>query len=372
MLLKSFLTSWINKPPVNAKNYGSNLSSLQILRGIAAISVVYLHIGALPSFGSFGVDIFFVISGFVMAMIVVNGQTAKTFVFSRITRIVPLYWLITTGLLALVAIKPELFKDTTANLREYFESILFIPYNNGHRGLLPLLAVGWTLNYEMFFYFSIWISMLVSRRFFIPTTSFIIFVFYLLADKQYGGAVFSSFFGNTIIFEFLFGIIVFQLHTKWQLSNTTSLTLIVISVLSYVFMAVAESNNVTINRLLINGIPSAILVFSMLKLEEQLNRLNFDKKLWAYSILVRTGDASYAIYLIHLFIVVGFVKIAYQKLHLINPYSPLGVAIILFSSLLAGQLLYVFVDKPLIKYFKYKFRLSSLISAKSCVPIKME
>ena len=105
-----------------------NLKSLQILRAIAALSVVYYHINAAPHFGKFGVDIFFIISGFVMSMIIENGQKPYTFVVNRITRIVPLYWVLTLCLFILSAIKPDLLDTTTANILNFLKSIFFIPY----------------------------------------------------------------------------------------------------------------------------------------------------------------------------------------------------------------------------------------------------
>ena len=77
-----------------------NLRTLQILRAMAATSVVYSHIGVNPDFGQFGVDIFFVISGFVMTLIVENGQKPATFLLKRVLRILPLYWILTTCLLS--------------------------------------------------------------------------------------------------------------------------------------------------------------------------------------------------------------------------------------------------------------------------------
>jgi exopolysaccharide production protein ExoZ len=165
--------------------------SLQILRAVAATSVVYFHIGRSPLapipspiavFGSFGVDIFFVISGFVMAMVVANGHSARSFAIGRLTRIVPLYWILTTCLLLLAAVKPDLLIATTANLPNYLKSLFFIPYFKENGSLTPMLAVGWTLNYEMFFYLCIWISLVLVKRFYIQSTIIFVAVCYCFAS----------------------------------------------------------------------------------------------------------------------------------------------------------------------------------------------
>lgn len=82
----------------NNAQFNSNLRTLQILRALAAICVIYFHIGAIHRFGSFGVDIFFVVSGFVIALVISHGQSPAVFAINRIIRIFPLYSILTTCL----------------------------------------------------------------------------------------------------------------------------------------------------------------------------------------------------------------------------------------------------------------------------------
>ncbi len=96
--------------------YSSKIQSLQILRALAATSVVYLHIGSKPWFGGFGVDIFFVLSGFVMCHITDAGESGKEFFLRRIARVVPLYWVLTVFAFLLAWFMPALFNSTTADI----------------------------------------------------------------------------------------------------------------------------------------------------------------------------------------------------------------------------------------------------------------
>lgn len=130
----------------------SKIQSLQILRALAATSVVYLHIGCEPWFGGFGVDIFFVLSGFVMCYITDSGESGKEFFLRRIARIVPLYWALTLITFVIAWLKPTLFNSTTADLGNLFKSLLFIPYVKENGSISPIIPVGWTLNYEVYFY----------------------------------------------------------------------------------------------------------------------------------------------------------------------------------------------------------------------------
>ena len=100
-----------------------------------------------------GVDIFFVISGFIM--LVTSRQTSPAeFMVRRLIRIVPLYWALTLLVSALLILKPELFRTTVVTAPFLIKSLLFIPYANpGHGGeVMPILTPGWSLNFEMFFY----------------------------------------------------------------------------------------------------------------------------------------------------------------------------------------------------------------------------
>lgn len=326
-----------------------NLQSLQVLRAVAATSVVYFHIGAVPEFGSFGVDVFFVISGFVMAMIITGGQSPYTFAISRLARIVPLYWILTTGLLLLAAVKPELLNSTTADLGNYLKSLFFIPYFKENGLLRPMLHVGWTLNYEMFFYACIFVAIVAARRFYLPLTLLLLVLAYgVLGHGR--NEVAAGFFGSTLLFEFGFGLCAFELYRRRWPEVAGTPALIVVALLSYVLMAAAQVAEVDGPRWLVFGIPSVLLVLALTGLERSL----FSRRSPAFNALAAMGDASYATYLSHFYVVEAFRKIAAQKLHLLDPYTPSGVLVIVLCSLLVGQLLYVLVDQPLSRYCRKK------------------
>lgn len=141
------------------------LYALQGLRALAAGIVIFVH--ALSTYqekihdfslplnlngvGEFGVKLFFCISGFIIfnsARNLVPGlQSAAIFFRRRIIRIVPIYWLATTVYALKLSIQGE-----APTVSDYVSSLLFIPYANEHGLMRPVLGVGWSLNYEMFFY----------------------------------------------------------------------------------------------------------------------------------------------------------------------------------------------------------------------------
>ncbi len=147
------------------------LSTLQLGRAFAATSVVVGHTlheaakwddlspalrwgGGFVPFGQ-GVDVFFVISGFIMYH-VSRGHLDRPgywreFARNRVVRIVPTYWFYTFAMIALLAILPSAFDTATLDPGQILRSFLFLPGLDELRGN-PVLQLGWTLNYEMFFY----------------------------------------------------------------------------------------------------------------------------------------------------------------------------------------------------------------------------
>jgi len=125
---------------------------LQYLRAYAALLVVFFHaaVNAQSGFivGEAGVDIFFVLSGFLMWRITNEQTAALAFLRNRIRRIVPVYWI--ASLLVFVLAELGLTSRIVADLGHLLASLFFIPYK-GPGGVYPILIVGWTLNYEMFF-----------------------------------------------------------------------------------------------------------------------------------------------------------------------------------------------------------------------------
>ncbi len=155
--------------------------SLQYLRGVAAMMIVFCHafdqlpwLKALaPNVGLSGVDLFFVISGFIMVFVTTNAaSSAWEFFRMRIIRIVPLYWLFNFATAALILTLPQLFQTSVFTLPHFILSLFFIPHLSPAvpPSISPFILLGWTLNYEMFFYaiFALAMAMSVARR--VPLT----------------------------------------------------------------------------------------------------------------------------------------------------------------------------------------------------------
>ena len=156
------------------------LFNIQYLRGVAALMVVLFHVldssgrlgeaVVLPAFpaGEAGVDLFFVISGFIIWHTSRDpGLTPGRFMTKRIKRVVPLYWFFTLAMAAIVIVAPSLLRTTVFEPMHVIASLAFVPYLHPTlHAYNPLVFVGWTLNYEMAFYvaFALLVPLTPGRR----------------------------------------------------------------------------------------------------------------------------------------------------------------------------------------------------------------
>ena len=159
--------------------------NLQELRGMAALLIVMSHIPFFekmigPSFGGYGVAIFFLLSGFLVAYSTQNGN--KLFLTKRFIRIIPVYYLMTALTYILVMIKPSLFNTTTENPIYLVKSLLFIPYVNPNGIVRPILDVAWALLPEVWLYLLYWIVMKVSHKYRNEIVAIILFLIFLLGE----------------------------------------------------------------------------------------------------------------------------------------------------------------------------------------------
>lgn len=145
--------------------------------------------------------------------------------------------------------------------------------------------------------------------------------------------------------EFIFGIVIYQVNKKYvkKIQSLGCLINLAIVIICYIFMALMDVFRIEGVRALALGVPSAIMLLSFLSLESILLKWPTAIAKW----LVEIGDASYATYLSHLYVVEGLRKIVFAR---INPdwmYTPIGVALSLSAALVVGQIIYYMLDRPL-------------------------
>lgn len=281
------------------------LLSIQALRAAAALGVMALHVEnevmlhvirapvASMTFlaGAAGVDLFFVISGFVMvyASETLFGRREAPILFflRRLARIAPLYWTLTTALILYILAAHGGRLMEIYSPASLVASFLFYPYPRLDGLAFPVHLLGWTLNYEMFFYVVFAIAIVLPRLQAVIAVS----VFFITIAAA--GAVFAlplplSFWADPIILEFCFGMLIaLSYRNGLRLSPAISWALGLAACVA--FMRYPTSGS----RVLFWGLPSAALVAA----------LALSSHTWHPGPVGRffglLGDASYSLYLVH-------------------------------------------------------------------------
>lgn len=359
------------------------LDSIRALRGVAVLMVLMAHLFSIegkyagdPILGDWllagfaGVDLFFVISGFIMVYVtqgVGSGLSRGTkmslpqggahrlgvsarFLFARIVRIYPLYWVVTLALLLVWIKYPAIVFASSGQDFDLIRSFLLLPDEQ-----LPLLAVGWTLVHEMYFYLLFALALLLPRKFllwFLLSAALLGAVGYWQSEPQLSALqkiVFSP-----LTFEFLGGALVAAAMMRWQFKIWP----VLLAVASFGFiLAMVYANHVGsavldshLQRTLVFA-PTASLLVLALVVMEQCGK-TFPK------ILIWVGDQSYSLYLTHV-LSLSLVGKIWAMIAVPGIWDNLiAIPILLVSSLLIGQATYVLLERPLLRQTnKYRKKL---------------
>ncbi|MES1156709.1 MAG: acyltransferase [Alphaproteobacteria bacterium] len=343
-----------------------HLLSIQALRAVAALLVLVFHVVQTwrDDFGLFahnifpvganGVDIFFVISGFIMCYTTASPDERSPFKFAckRVARIVPLYFALTLVVFALAGAKTASHTDT--GIEGLVKSLLFIPYQRADGNVYPVLFLGWTLNYEMFFYLIFTLALFVPR---FAQRIVVAVMIALVASRLFipPQGIAGHFYTNNIILDFVWGCLLFGLWRKWPDVFARIWPLAVVGAILLGVQAYAEQ---MWPRSLAAGLPAALIVAVALGLRLPANA--------ARTAMVRLGDASYSIYLVHPFVV----KLSAGVLIRFFGANPLTASVHLVIALVAtcaiSLVLFAWFERPVNDWLR-----GVLLGARSIAPKKI-
>jgi exopolysaccharide production protein ExoZ len=313
-------------------------TNLEIVRIIAASLVIFLHLqlkfavelglmpwlnDALRSLGSIGVDLFFVVSGFVIALNVDRGDSAPRFAWARVRRILPSYWLL-TALAALVVIAfPSQFAQSF-DLGRFVSSLFFVNEQFGFSA--PTISLGWTLNLEMRFYLIVAISVLLIPRalprFLVLVLAFAGLVAFVVAGHQ-----------DPIMFEFGFGFAAFGLTRLVAEHRQVGLGIFSLGIVGVFAWLIGLTDG--LDRWISFGVPSFLIVLGSLLLPQAKN-----------PVFKRLGFASYSTYLTQWFSIPVAVLII-STLGIGEAFAPVIFVVSLFGCVAVGVLYSVVIDEKL-------------------------
>jgi exopolysaccharide production protein ExoZ len=310
--------------------------SIQYLRALASILGVCAH--TLGYWGNQGVDIFFVISGYIMMYLIANThRTAGIFFLARYLRIAPLYYLLTgVAIIAGCAFEPT--------IRHIIQSVLFIKY----QWSAPVLTVGWTLDYEFVFYSLCALALLISKNvkrvailvsaaIFIGT---ILLDFVLFPEKKYGHFM-EFWYGMVIYFGIQQMVSIGEGQSPFLKHLTKPKVLCCLTIIAFLISSLSvflvDQNGKAYLRFLTFGLPAALLVFCSILYEKVLG-------IKEIKFLTLLGAASYSLYLSH-----EITLSLYYRLVGLASVSNLAIDLVgILIAILVGLGLYRFIEVPMI------------------------
>ncbi|HEX4182656.1 MAG TPA: acyltransferase [Caulobacteraceae bacterium] len=317
------------------------LLSIQYLRAFAALAVVVFHACQWSDvdfdIGAGGVDVFFIISGFLMWRITQDpAVTPMSFLRRRIVRVVPLYWIATLALALLAIAAPQMIRQLRPTAPHLVLSLLFIPHLDPDGIPFPFLPPGWTLNYEAILYLIFTASLAAPRA---RRLALVVGVLGLITVA--GLIVRSLFplFANPMMLEFAAGVLLarFAEDGRWP-SRGMGWSLIGLGLVTFAMLRVLGIHS-DIGRWILWGGPAVVIVAGALAVEAA-------GGLPRSAILKRLGDASYSIYLCHWPIIAIAAKLAGER------QLWLFVPVVTLAALAAGLAVHVGVEAPLIRLLR--------------------
>lgn len=326
------------------------LSNIQMLRALAAIAVVLHHayphyeamggkllgIQIVSQWGFLGVDIFFVISGFIMAFTTFNKErtlkNAKTFFKHRLYRIYLGYWPFFFAMLSILLVIQSA-RLTNIDMVGSF----FLMNANMFQLVLP---ISWSLSYELYFYFLFLFTFFFSIKQLYILIPVVVGVILSLVLYSFFTTEFSkSFFYSHFLLEFFFGVLLYMYKNHLMKSWLLPVSLL-IAVIAYGYGVTYETKN-GLYRVLTFGTGALFIVLSALILEQK----NIYR---AGKLFEALGDASYTLYLGHLIILELFYLVGLRQLfNSDGSLLPLlGLLLIIVISIVFSLVYYKRIEKP--------------------------
>ncbi len=295
-----------------------------------------------------GVDIFFVVSGFIMVH--ASGElfgrpgASKLFLERRIARIVPLYWAATTLFLLVGLIVPAVLNSGAPNLAQIAGSYLFWPVVSTQGLVQPVYSLGWTLNYEMLFYVLFAGALVLPRGFVVPAVALALLG--LVGSAALAGPLPLpfGFWGQPIVLEFAAGMALALLRRRGlNLASQLRWGVAAAGIAILLFGRELPFPAGPWRDVALHGSAASLLVLAAVSGREQA------APSVALRALARMGDASYALYLVHPFVIRGL-REAFMRLGLHAPM--LFIAAALVGAVIAALAVHRMFEVPATRWLR--------------------
>lgn len=357
---------------LNMNNSKNEIPSIAFLRGVACLFVALYHLkSSAPSdsifynlfkFGAFGVDLFFMISGFVIVVATMNDKKSDSFFIKRVFRIYP-------PLIAAVLLQVFISKSGVS-FNELMSAI--VPLHNDYTAKAPdfgfsFLIVAWSITFELAFYALFMVSMIISHRYRALICSTLILAIVIGTQLYYNGSFsltqagaspeinnsnlsFIRVFGCSIMIEFIFGIAIAYIYMNIKVDSSSLVArriYIILSVLALMYLIPCYLGGYNRGSGLAGYGTWALLILFIALGAEKLNMFRWNKS------MLFVGAISYSLYLFHIPVHELIKQIIPDKLSQIKNIELRAVSVMMLelsASMLVAYLSFLFIEKPCIKF----------------------
>jgi exopolysaccharide production protein ExoZ len=352
------------------------LNSIQFLRAVAALLVVFdnsllvqmnygisqqqnfLH---LNKFGCIGVDLAFIICGFIITLVASKYTGASQgihFLAKRFLRINPVYYMLSLVLLLIILFNPGYnpFPGGKPTINSIVDSLFILPTGSNLSTYTPLLKCGWALSFIWLFYLLFFLLIVCKVRhkaFSLLGTIALLVVCGIIFQPH---DLRFQFITNPILLEFLLGCIISYIYLRVkQIPADIGFICLLIGVASYIYLVIKGfgivgyfegtlNGYLSLNRFLFWGIPSSLIVAGCVILEKN----GLLVRLWNNPFLLLCGNASFSIYLGNT-IVLSLLMLLYKKTGYFLP-ADLMIWLQMVIAVIVSIFFYKLVEKPLLQY----------------------
>ena len=351
------------------------LNAIQFLRALAAILVAYAHsidlqmryahsfqqdFFYLQNFGAFGVDIFFVISGFIIpysAGSYEGAREGRLFFFKRFRRVNPVYYLSTLLFIGTMIHGILIKKIPLFPFPVIVKSVFLLPFFDSKSFITPILFPAWTLSFEWLFYLLFLLTILLRTRH--KERMLLLLITGLVA----AGLLFKGFtdldyrlrfMTSPILLEFLLGVCLYWCSVKIKVPKKLAFALLLAGICICVYEIVRGFGEISeavsiidgqlsLTRFILWGIPAGLLVAGCIFLE----KAHSLSRIWNNSLTTLLGDASYSIYLVN-YTIYALCGTVYNRVgFFLNP--DLAILLQFLVAIMGGLIFYRLVEKPLLQ-----------------------
>jgi peptidoglycan/LPS O-acetylase OafA/YrhL len=276
-------------------------------------------------------------------------KASTSFIRRRVIRVVPMYWLYTTGIVILLVFAPGLFSTTKFNWQHVISSYLFLLSENniGHVG--TVMQTGWTLCFEAYFYVVFAILIKFPRKYFFALSGAMFMSGIILGAESASVPTWATVATNPILFEFYIGAAIGLLFSKgFYLPRPLAATSIIFGIATIFMTGDVDVGRWT--RVIFWGLPSSAVLLGAISLERAGMKVP--------QLFVALGDSSYSLYLVHPFLLPALGKV-WVALHLSGMTPPAIPFLVAFCcSVAVSHALYLSIEKPVTRWLSRTWKQS--------------